>query len=819
MRAMLLFALALSFCLGGLTGEHYVAANGSDQNSGSAEAPWATLGRAARARGTVLLRRGDVFRESAELGGGIALGAYGPPHLPLPVIAGSIEIKGWKEHQKPIWVAAVAKPVEQVFANGKLLWLARYPNEGCLRTQQGSTSALVVDATLAKHPRNAADYWKGANVRWRKWSWWYETRPVTGYDPQGRLSLGGKTFLDHTGIGSGYYLDNKLEELDAPGEWYFDEKALKVYLRAPGDADPNTLLVEGSALKNGLSIGEGTIEQVAFRHQTGTGLSVNGKAVVKGCRFEGIGGADGGTALAVSWNGHGTQIRQCVFEDNLNVGIAWNQDPKKEVGGSLIEECVLRRTGMVEGYGGSGSWHATGIIVSNGNGIVVRRCVIEETGYAGIIPGSAGNTVENCFFRRNMATLNDGGAIYTCCNRTTIRNNIVLETVGNLETSHPWANLGHGIWLEFLDDFRESMVEGNIVAGCGGFGLFLPNNFECQIRNNLFFDNARAQMELSGEERNERTRRTQNLPQKHTIEGNILFAGNEKQATLLFRPEFDYGTLKDNYFCNPFSKNAVTAWGAGGNRWSQGGMDLAQWQAKYAWADKTARTDTEKFIGAQAAGVAARLFVNDTAAPKEFSLNGPWRDVDGRPAKSPLTLEPYRGAVLLGPAGNAAVLPRYVLASQQESGAQAGKAGTAGAGASPARSPAAAPPKPKADEETVKAWTERLRARVKTVVAAQRLPQFVTVRPVSKITIRAIDDDGEMQVTIEPGLQTVMKWSKLDLPDLESLAVALTAKDAEPEDHALAAFFLYLAGKSEKAYLHVGQAGAAARDVEAVFAK
>jgi len=591
----------------------FVANSGNDANNGTLNAPWATIARAGRARGaTVFLRRGDVFRESADLGQ-ITLGAYGPADRPLPVIAGSLAIQGWKEDEKDIYAATVSKPVEQLFVDGQRMWLARYPNKGFLRTQKGTTGAVIVDATLPQHPRNAPDYWKGANVRWRRWSWWYETRPVSGYDGQGRLHLGGKGFLEHTGIGSGYYLDNKREELDAPGEWYFDRQNMKVYLRAPGDADPNKLRVEGACLKKGLSIGAATLENICFRHQTQTGLAVNGKAVVKGCRFESIGGADGGTALTVSWNGHGTQLLNCVFEDNLNVAISWNQDPKKEGGASLIEGCVLRRTGVVGGYGGSGSWHATGIILTNGSGITVRRCVIEETGYAGIIMGAAGNTVENCFFRRNMATLNDGAAIYTNCDRCTIRNNIILQSIGNLSTSHKWANLGHGIWLEFLGDFRESVIEGNIAAGCGGFGLFLPNNFECRIRNNLFFDNARGQMELSGNERNDRTKRTRNLPQKHIIEGNVLFGAEAKQPTLLFRPEFDYGALKDNYFCNPFSKEVISAWGAGGNRWNQGGMDLAQWQAKFSWADKSAKTDARKFTSAQSAGVAVRLFANDTS--------------------------------------------------------------------------------------------------------------------------------------------------------------------------------------------------------------
>jgi len=804
---------ALVLCAAAQGATHYVANAGNDQAPGTADAPWRTLERAKRASGgTVLLKRGDVFRESTELGGNITLGAYGPPDAPLPVIAGSIEIKGWQAHQKPVYVAKVDKPVEQLFVGGKLMWIARYPNEGWARVQQGTTGSLIVDATLAKHPRNAPDYWKGANVRWRRWSWWFETRPVTGYDGQGKLSIGGKGFLELTGVGSGYYLDGKLEELDAPGEWFFDAQALKVYLHAPGGADPNTLLVEGACLKTGVAISGGTIENVCFRHQTETGLSVNGKSVVKGCRFEGI----GDRALVASWNAHGTQIVQCTFEDNLNVAISWNQDPKK-TGESLIEECVLRRTGVVPGYGGSGSWHAAGIILTNGEGIKVRRCVIDETGYAGIILGCAGSIVEQCFFRRNMATLNDGAAIYTNCSRSTIRNNIILETVGNLESSHPWANLGHGIWLEFLGDFRESIVEGNVAAGCGGFGLFLPNNFECQIRNNVFFDNARGQMELSGEEKNDQTKRTQILPYNNKIEGNVLYCGDEKQPALLFRPEFDYGTMKDNYFCNPFSKTVIGGWGAGGGRWNQGRTALDQWQAKFSWADKTAKTDTEKFTGAQAAAAAARLFANDTSAPKEFALDGGWRDVDGKPAKSPLKLEPYTGVVLLGAAGDAARLPRYVLASQQAAKAVAANSGKTPAGAAPKAAPP--PPKPKASVDTVRAWTEKLRARVKALVADKHFPSFTTHRPPSQLTIRSLDDKGDMQVTIDPGLQTTMKWSKLEPQDHQSLALALAGKEDTPEDHALAAFYLLLAENVEKARDHLGKAGAAGKEVEAAFSE
>ena len=118
----------LLFCVVGVAPAatpRFVANNGNDGNAGTLNAPWATLARAGRVRdATVLLRRGDVFRETADLGP-ISLGAYGPPDRPLPVIAGSLAIQGWKEDEKHIYVATVSKSVEQLYVDGQQMWLAR----------------------------------------------------------------------------------------------------------------------------------------------------------------------------------------------------------------------------------------------------------------------------------------------------------------------------------------------------------------------------------------------------------------------------------------------------------------------------------------------------------------------------------------------------------------------------------------------------------------------------------------------------------------------------------------------------------------------
>ncbi len=92
--AALLLALALSASAHAAT--YYVAANGDDAHAGtSPDAAWRTLAKvqASVASGdTVLLRRGDVFREGMDFTDGkvdgLTFGAYGPDDSPQPVIDG-----------------------------------------------------------------------------------------------------------------------------------------------------------------------------------------------------------------------------------------------------------------------------------------------------------------------------------------------------------------------------------------------------------------------------------------------------------------------------------------------------------------------------------------------------------------------------------------------------------------------------------------------------------------------------------------------------------------------------------------------------------
>jgi hypothetical protein len=78
--------------------------------------------------------------------------------------------------------AQLDKRVLECYVDGRFLLMARYPKQGWLRAQKGSTPDLIIAPERAKEPGAAAGRWKGAQVRWRRWSWWWETRPITDDD-------------------------------------------------------------------------------------------------------------------------------------------------------------------------------------------------------------------------------------------------------------------------------------------------------------------------------------------------------------------------------------------------------------------------------------------------------------------------------------------------------------------------------------------------------------------------------------------------------------------------------------------------------------
>jgi hypothetical protein len=497
-KYFLLFAFLFLINAVNVTADVYVSNNGSDDNPGSRSLPVQTLQKAVLLAGkgeTIFLERGSVFRGSVSTSG-IHYKAYGDQGLPRPVVSGGIKIDNWEmwEESGPVYRAELPLPIRHLYVNGEMQTIARYPNTVWLKVGDKSTGEILVDPKLMEHPGNTDDYWVGAILRWRKWSWWYESRPVTGYDSSSGSITSTQTAdlststREMVGIGAGYYLDGLLSELDSPGEWVYVPGEQMVYWWPPENIDPFTAIVEGTAKANGIiTSGHGVlIDGIAFQYQNEIALKVTGRTYISNCSFKRI----TEKALVVTWGAGGSKLSGSEFSDILQCAVWWNENPENS-NNSQITGNSFNRIAFIPGYGGSGIMTDICIsLINHNNKMVVDYNRIKDVGYAGIWIRDGKATVKRNVLIHCMATLNDGGAIYALGDNAIIQENIILDTEGDIESSHPWRCLGQGIWPEFVGPpYLNNKVLDNTVIGSGSKGLMLLNRENDEITGNVLVDN------------------------------------------------------------------------------------------------------------------------------------------------------------------------------------------------------------------------------------------------------------------------------------------------------------------------------------------
>lgn len=232
---------------------YYVSTTGSDiTGNGTLSSPWQTIQKAAdiMKAGDTCIIRGGIYEEtvtlqtSGTLANPINFKAYTGESV---TVSGADPITGWEHYSGSIYYAEMASSLgtkNQIFVNQQMQFEARWPNSPTLdplnstyaTVDSGSTTAIK-DADLTQAP----GYWIGKTV----WS-----VPGTGYKSYKSTITGsgdGSITFDPmpaaaTG-GNSYYITGNLEELDSAGEWYYDSVTGRLYLWAPGEADPNTLTV------------------------------------------------------------------------------------------------------------------------------------------------------------------------------------------------------------------------------------------------------------------------------------------------------------------------------------------------------------------------------------------------------------------------------------------------------------------------------------------------------------------------------------------------------------------------------------------------
>lgn len=305
---------------------------GNDANPGDTPAqPWKhhpwdpqAAGKAATGSGihTYVFKRGVVYR------GHLVVKDAGRPNDPIrltsdpawgkgeAVLCGSERVTGWKKgashkdipEPEKVWWADLDFAPRCVWSVGKdgqitRIPLARTPNwkvsnpddvksewwvwdnprkpfGNTTTNARGQAMHLGIDT---KHIKDKPeDYFKGALI-WPEYGWVMSDPYPTAVEVVD-LEQHGLGFGGWTGGGTGgiimrnmrYYLEDKAHYLDDPdGEFWFDKKGKggRLYLRLPGDADPNTASVEAGKWMNlvdGNNVEHVHITGLTFRFTTPT---------------------------------------------------------------------------------------------------------------------------------------------------------------------------------------------------------------------------------------------------------------------------------------------------------------------------------------------------------------------------------------------------------------------------------------------------------------------------------------------------------------------------------------------------------------------
>ena len=592
-RLIMLCLLCLTYPVFGAT--YYVANNGDDANDGlSTKTPWQTIDKLNTVMfvdgDTISFKRGDIFRGALsplKFPKGLTFNAY--DRGDNPVIAGSVQITDWKSAGKGVFEADTSSlflmsehGIEHLFVNGELMTIARYPNvdspldKNWLRVGDSAGKDAFTDSVLADYNKSN-NYWKGATLRIRNYSWTLKAMEVTGYSSgQGKITA--------KGLGTqlpewGYFLDGKLEELDHPGEWFYDPDAKKVYLYPKDGKNPNDLLVEGSTYDIGISISteenDTLIENLTFQHFTDIGVKLTGSSnvTVQNCTFK------HNTTGLYSWNIENAKVLNNVFDYQLKIGMVLQAASGFDVKDSVAEYNQITNTGMYRGYGVrfDGVYQGLGISVF-GKAQTVRKNYIDNTSHAGITLKDDGyHWIESNVISRSLQILNDGGAIVIGADGNTIKGNILVESLGNTDESNGCGSTTsdpcmhhppYGMGIGANNNFKNNTIEGNVIANNTDMGIRLNSFKNTVVKDNIVYNN---DPQIAVEDKN-------GPSSNNTIENNVLFSLHPEHVGLSLTNSTEHGTFNNNYFCNPYNEAVAIR---DGEYYS-----LARWQAEFPKYDK-----------------------------------------------------------------------------------------------------------------------------------------------------------------------------------------------------------------------------------------
>lgn len=521
----------------GYSATYYFASNGDDTRTSlqaqDRTTPWRTIDKLTTitlaAGDSVLFRRGDLFRggivlkQSGTAAQPIAIGAYGTGSA--PVIDGSVTITGWTAYQGPIWVADypgdATKPVEQVFASGVPLKIARFPNEGYLKVDSVINQSSFISSGLA----GTID-WSNANIHIKTERWSLDWRVVKSFDKATGLVMFNQDANYLPKKGWGFFINGSLSALDQAGEWHYDSTGKKLYVRMPDGSAPAG--IEASVVPYGFDAqgrNYSSIDNLTFAKHSRIGIRWNGsQVVIRNCTIEYAEGVGIDASLSDS------RIENCLIKYSNQTGIDLSGANNTLSGDTLVGVAMMARLNR-RGLGG-GCCSGRGLDFGGG-GNTIAGCVLDSIGYIGIGFSGPDNLIEKNLVNHVCMTTDDGGGIYTWNDAfanpgaagTIIRKNIVMNGIGAPEGGGPGAGSGwvHGIYMD--DRTHDVRIDSNTSIN-NVLGIFLHNNRFNTVTGNICYGNRNSQIQI------QRDAIVSENVYGNRVYGNVFFSTSDTQNTI-----------------------------------------------------------------------------------------------------------------------------------------------------------------------------------------------------------------------------------------------------------------------------------------------